>query len=222
MGFVPPSQSSPRSGSMSDNNSHGTPAISPGSWNVPTPESRISGPYDSPLSAQSRSSSSAPPHTPSSVSSASTGDYPALPSELGKVEEMKSFLDMERERLAESKALKLMSQTVGVTPQFRSGAGALTARQAAARRGEMQNDIAIESKNRYKEEKEKMKPIPILATPRQKERLATSTRKVKQSPESEAEFGETVDDMKCELDREREQFAERKALRLLRLTDRLA
>lgn len=225
MGFAPPSQYSPPSSSMSDNNSYGTPAISPGSWNAPTPESQITAPYDSPSSVQSRSSSSAPPLTPSSVSSASTADYPALPSELGKVEVInKSGIDMERERIAENRALRLMNQAVFAKPQVRSGAGVLTARQAAAKRDEMQTNIAIESKIRYKEEKEEMKPTPMLATPTPKERLATSTRKVKkQSPDSATDFfGGTVDDMKCELDREREQWAERTALRLLRLTDRLA
>lgn len=219
MGFAPPSQYSPHSGSMSDNNSHGTPAISPGSWNARSPESQ----QDSPSSAQSRSSSSTSSHTPSYVSSTSTGDYPSLPSELGKVEVIKSDLDTERERLAEKLALRLMDQAVFAKPQVRSGAGALTARQAAAKRSEMQINMAIESKIRYKEEKQKMMPAPKLATPKAKERLATSTRKVKHSPDdSAADFGETVDDMKCQLDREREQWAERTALGLLRLTDRLA
>jgi hypothetical protein len=217
MGLAPPSQYSPRSGSMSDNNSYGTPAVSPGSWNAPTPESQIGATYDSPASVQSRSSSSVPPHTPSSVSSASTGDYPSLPSELGKVEVIKSDLDMERERLAENRALRLMGQVVGAKPQVRSAAGALTARQAAIKRAEMQKRIGTES-----EERGKIKPTPKLATPKPKERLATSTRKIKQSPESAAEFEEeTVDDMKCQLDREREQEAEKKALRLLCVTGTL-
>jgi hypothetical protein len=145
------------------------------------------------------------------------GDYPALPSELGKVEIIKSGLDMERERWAENRALRLMDQAVGVKPQVRSDAGALTARQAAAKRSEVQINIAIESKTRYKEEKEKMKSTKT------KEMLATSTRKIKQSlDDSNADFGETVDDLKCQLDHEREQWAERTALSLLRLTDRLA
>jgi hypothetical protein len=225
MGFAPPSQYSPPPGAMSDNNTYETPVISPGSWNAPTPESQITAPYDSPSSVQSRSSSSAMPHAPTSASSASMDDYPSLPSELGKVEVIKSDVDMERESMAENRALRLMDRAVGAKPQVRSStAGALTARQAATKRDEMQKKIETESKIRHKEEREKMKPTPKLAIAKPKERLATSTRKVKQSPEddSAAVFEEeTVDDMKCQLDREREQEAEKKALRLLQLTDLL-
>ena len=95
--------------------------------------------------------------------------------------------------------------------QLKSG---LTARQAAAKRGEEKNRIKHEMKARYKEEKHVLKPAPRLATPPRKEKLATSTRKAKIAHDPIDDF-ETIDDFKCGLDFERQKEAEKTALRLI-------
>jgi hypothetical protein len=211
----------------SGNNHYRSPAVSPGDWNVTSPNSSASSPqdgshysYDSPNSSVYGSSNgSVPSNTPSSVSSSSTSGPLELPAELGKTQVEKSALEHRREKVANAKALSLMKQNFGSRtegpttsrPQVRSGS--LTAKQAAAKRDEENNKMKIESHARYQEQKQLAKPAPTLVPRARKEILATSTRKIKK-PTAEEDF-ETVDDYKCQLDFEREEWAQKKALALL-------
>jgi hypothetical protein len=272
--------------SPSSNNHYRSPAVSPGDWNVTSPNSSASSPqdgshysYDSPNSSVYGSSNgSVPSNTPSSVSSSSTSGPLELPAELGKTQVKKSALEHRREKIANAKALDLMKQNFGSCtegpttprPQVRSGSltakqaaamrdeesnkmksalehrrekianakalglmkqnfgsctegpttprpqvrsGSLTAKQAAAERDEESNKMKIESHVRYQEQKKLAKPAPTLVPRARKEKLATSTRKIKK-PTAEEDF-ETVNDYKCQLDFEREEWAQKKALALL-------
>jgi hypothetical protein len=139
------------------------------------------------------------------VSSSSTHDPLELPDQLG-IE--KSELEIGREKVAGAKALCLMHETFGrssdqptkARPQVRGG---LTARQAAAQRHEQES----------KQENNLLKPAPKLVVPTAREKLASSTRKSKK-PTAVEDF-ETIADFKCQLDLDRQEWAEKKALALL-------
>jgi hypothetical protein len=155
----------------SDNNHYASPTVSPGNWNVVSPSnSSAASPYPashysyaSPNnSIHDSSNGSIPPTTPSSLSSSSTHDPLELPDQLG-IE--KSDIEKGREKVAGAKALCLMYETFGgssnqptkARPRVRGG---LTARQAAAHRYEQESKVKQESKARYKQEKNLLKPAP--------------------------------------------------------------
>jgi len=93
----------------------------------------------------------------------------------------------------------------------------LTVRQAANQRYEIQKQEKARMKMKMKQDKEKYgRPEPVLIAPQGKEKLAQSSRCRKRV--SAGDFSascETVGDMKCQLYREREKEAQKRALRLL-------
>lgn len=218
----------------SDNNFYQSPALSPGNWNVASPGSIVS-PYSSnaswrsfdssvqgsPLSAPAALASSA---TSSSAAAASSNDIrpPRLPSELGNTDPVnmekkaeadrrlalekvnkrfiaKSTFDQEREKNAIRKANSLMNVTHGRTETVET------------------KKIMITNK----------KPVGrVVIVPDGREHMASSSWKArktangndqqKSSNDDPGEFEEHVDDFKCELDREREKWAQKQALRMVK------
>jgi hypothetical protein len=187
-----------------------------------------------------------------------------LPSELGKEHIEKNEYYQGHEKWANSKASKLMEETIGrhtQTEEARGGMTALQLRQDAAKRYEEQKKLKEASKlmqeavgrhtqteeerrtqvragmtarqlrqdaaKRYeektklkeaskahcKEENQILKPAPKLVAPTSKEKLASSTRKKKKP--TPAEDYETIADFKCQLDIDRERWAQKTALSLL-------
>jgi hypothetical protein len=203
----------------SDNNYYGSPAISPGSWNASSPHDGTNYSYPSPDSSfQGSANGSTPPSSPSSAPSSSTNHNELeLPSELGKEHIKKNELDQRREKWANTEALKLMQETVGRhtqteeerRTQVRGGMTARQLRQAAAKRYEEKTKL----KEASKAENQILKPAPKLVAPTSKEKLASSTRQ-KKKPTPEEDY-ESIADFKCQLDIERERWAEKTALRLL-------
>jgi hypothetical protein len=206
---------------VQSHSSHGVASPSLDSSAVLSPYNATSQAWVSPGSIQATSPSSAPPGTPASESSkcstSLSSGVPELPSELGADEERveKSELDAGRERVAGSRALMLLQQTVAARPQVRSDG--LTARQAAIKRHEDKCKMQHASNARYKEENGILKPVAKLATPKAKEKMAQTTRKIK-IPDAVEDF-ETITDLKCQLDIERQQEAEKRALHMLTVLD---
>jgi len=92
----------------------------------------------------------------------------------------------------------------------------LTVRQAANQRYEIQKQEKARMKLKMKQDKEKYgRPEPVLVAPQGKEKLAESSRCRKRVSAGDASACETVGDMKCQLYREREKEAQKRALRLL-------
>ena len=222
----------------SDNNSYGSPALSPGSWNVPSPDAdqanwNVSSPqsYNSNSSGSSRSSrSGAPPATSSSVSSSgstTTHDFIGLPLNLGKPNAIpKTKHDVKRQRRSELKAQDLLRDNWGnqSTGSERTPApttvshsdpedGGYALRMQAIREYKEKKRLAkIEAFKKGETPKSVGPPRVLRQTP--KERLATTTRKKKvASPEEDYE---TINDYKSTLDIEREREAKQTALDLLK------
>ncbi len=104
----------------SDHNHYSSPVVSPGSWNVASPDAisdMLSWDISSPSSTSNSSfADSAPPNTPSSRSSQGsttrTQDFIGLPTHLGKPEAVeKNDLDIRRQKIAEVKARKLLQES---------------------------------------------------------------------------------------------------------------
>ena len=190
-------------GGYGDNNHYASPAISPGNWNVVSPNSSVyssqgsvnsnvspANPAASPASSQSRASGSrsgsVPSGTPSSVSSRSTRSANSarsplsLPTKLGK-----SSLDIRRENVAGAKALALMHENFGACSDVVKTSVRTSSVQSGAR------TIRVK-----------------------REKMATSTRK-KNLPTEEEDF-ETINDFKEYYDLERENEAEKRAVALIR------
>lgn len=200
-----------------------------------SPEAIVS-PYSSNASWRSYDSSvqgsplSAPAALASShQSNGGTNEPPRLPSELGKTKQdmeeqtdaqrrkalemvnkrfiAKNSFDQERERNAVKKANSLMTVTLG-----RSGTNST----------ETQKKIMITNR----------KPVGrVVIVPHGQEHMASSTWKGRKAPDESgkskddekqnkkevaAEFEEHVDDFKCELDREREKWAQKQALKMIK------
>lgn len=133
------------------------------------------------------------------------------------IDNLKSATDVYRERGANMRALALLSlQVGGVAPNDKpKPATALTARKAAILRYEQQQKERIALKAKFKADKEAFgKREPVLVAPSRRRKLAETTRKVKR-PSDEDEGMDTITDMKCQLDLDREEQAKNRAIRLL-------
>lgn len=195
----------------SDNNHYMSPAVSPGEWNVVSPN-RDHFNYSSRGSSTSGSlNDSTASVTPWSTQSSSGYNELELTSEFGKESDDKNDVDIRREKIAHARAQALFEEAVGVTtsksPQpfqpeqrVRNDSGSAV-QEAASRRYEERKRVA----------KAGLAP-PSLFQPN-KEGLASSTRK-KTSPTEEEDF-ETIEDFKCQFDIDREKSAGKKALALL-------
>lgn len=208
--------------SNSDNNYYESPAVSPGNWNVPSPYGGSIQSYPSPdTSFQGSENGSTPPATPSSVSSSSshaTHNELDLPSELGRKPRVeKNELHRGRERAVNNKALMLIEQNFGAEnkPQPRTplgpGGPGMSAREAAIMRYKSQKKL--EAVGLKAGQKFQTAPKLLAISAKSREKLASSTRKKKKTtPEEDYE---TISDFKCQLDRDREKWAQKQALSLL-------
>jgi hypothetical protein len=205
-----------------------SPVVSPGDWNMSSP-ARMTSPHSDNASYTSLdcSDQGSPFSAPATLAiSQSSVTPPRLPSELGnkirtnsedmvdtqkrvamkKVNQYfisKSALDHDREKLAIRQANSLLNVT-----------------QGKAGNAETTKKVMITNK----------KPVgKVVIVPDGREHMATSTWKGRKTAEGNnkneqtkttgddaTEFEEHVDDFKCELDRERQQWAQRQALRLLK------
>lgn len=223
----------------SENNSYGSPALSPGSWNVASPDE---GKWNvaSPQSASSGSyGADVPPTTPSSVSSGSTSTHHfiGLPTHLGKSEAIeKDDLDIRRQKVAEAKAQKLLQQNIWAGDPSSPGSAGSGRVPASPPRSHPEIDdngyaLRLEAKRRYKEKKRleqiaaytnnggSASPSSSVSSPTTRvinrpRVLATTTRKKKVVPPDEDY--ENINDYKSVMDIEREREAERRALYLLK------
>jgi len=92
----------------------------------------------------------------------------------------------------------------------------LTVCQAANQWYKIQKQEKARMKLKMKQDKEKYgRPKPVLIAPQGKEKLAESSRCRKRMSAEDFCACETVGDMKCQLYREREKEAQKRALRLL-------
>jgi hypothetical protein len=154
----------------------------------------------------------APELSPVSQSSnSSTGNYD------NEISNSKSPIEVYREKGAGVRALSLLDESVGgVAASKLTPAGGMTAKQAANRRYEEQSQEKTKMKAKPKEEKELWATrVPMLVPPTRKEKMAESTRPRKAKTAEDVRDPETVRGMKCQLDIDREKWAEAKALRLL-------
>jgi hypothetical protein len=131
--------------------------------------------------------------------------------EESEINEYKRGVDLYRQRGANLRALSLLDKEVaGVTTVM--GAVPTTARQAANAQYEQRKKEKAEIRARFEQDRSKFtKPKPVLCIVR-KEKLAETTRKIK--PKTAEDF-ETVAEMKCQYDIDREKIAQTKALRLM-------
>jgi hypothetical protein len=158
-------------------------------------------------------------HTTSLVDIASTMSTSYDGDDDGYIASLKSSTDVYRERGASLRALALLNVDIaGVAPndQPRPYSG-MTAGRAAALKYEQQQKQKIAYKAADTLKQASFKRAPILVAPSRRNKLAETTRKVKKpSAEVEADFGiDSIADMKCQMDLDREEMAQRKALRLL-------
>jgi hypothetical protein len=150
----------------------------------------------------------------SQFSSASSND--SAGSEYDEISNSKSDIDFYRERGAGIRALSLLDEAVGGVAASEPTPGGMTAKQAANRRFEERWQEKAKMKAKAKEEWElHAKRVPILVPPRRKEQMAESTRPRKPLTAEDVRDPETVAGMKCQLDIDREKWAEAKALRLM-------
>mmetsp|Transcript_31939 Transcript_31939/g.53409 ORF Transcript_31939/g.53409 Transcript_31939/m.53409 type:complete len:262 (+) Transcript_31939:62-847(+) len=206
----------------SDNNYYSSPGISPGDWNVPSPSS-LSSPqsnasWNSLDSSMNGSPNSAPAAMTSSPPSISSNKPPNLPSELGSNKGCR-LTDAER-RIAMEKTNKRFLLKSQIDRERE---------QNAIRRA---NAMMKEATRNQKPEKKLLKTskgprcrADIVRDGR--EHLATSTwskkttNSDKKTSPSDTEFEENVDDYKCHLDREREKWAQKQALSLVKFAKSL-
>ncbi|KAG7363248.1 hypothetical protein IV203_026608 [Nitzschia inconspicua] len=202
----------------SDKNFYRSPGLSPGDWNVASPGSIVS-PNSSDASWRSFDSSvhGSPLSAPAALGSSShkQNNPPTLPSKLGNKMEgkmdtqrrvaleminkrfvAKSSFELERERNAIRKANSLMNVTQG-------------------------RSSTVETKKLMITNKKPVGRGVIL--PHGTEHLATSTWKSREragnqetKKKDDEEFEESVDDFKCELDRDREAWAQKQALKMVK------
>jgi hypothetical protein len=133
------------------------------------------------------------------------------------VQALKSDSDINRERCAKARALTLLNQVTagGEAPSLGRDAP-LSIKQAAALRYEHACVEKAKRKVQQKADMEKYgKPVPVLVAPVPKEKLAITTRARKPKTAEDVRDPETIAGMKCQLDLDREQLAQQKALRLL-------
>ena len=125
----------------------------------------------------------------------------------------KSELDHQRERVANFRAKKLMEQTCETAETFRGRRGIVDSgsekwRYEASKRIEAEAALKREEKARERAQQERRREDNW-----GKHKLAETTRRVKKS-DVDGEF-ETMHDLKCTFDREREAWARNQALKLL-------
>jgi hypothetical protein len=176
------------------NNHYASPVISPGYWNTPSPNNPSPTQY----------ASGSPTNEAASPSSARSGPFVysstpqklSLPRQLGAVE--KSELDMGREKVASARALCLLQET------FHRGAKPTTAAEHKPV-SQSTDKPRIGPKKEYQPQRRFWTAS--------KEKLATSTWK-KKSITAEEDF-ENISDFKCQLDFDRQKYAQSKALKML-------
>jgi hypothetical protein len=150
-----------------------------------------------------------------SHSSGSTkmNEPPTLPTELGEHGNQTKMSDTERRKTMEK-----------VNKRFISKSDLEKEREKDAIR--RANSLMTEASRARESPKKKLmdtskKPVGrVVIIPTGKEHLATSTWSKKKNPDeaescNDAQFEEYVDDFKCELDREREKWAQRTALNMV-------
>lgn len=223
----PPWMASPTN---SDYNVYGSPALSPGSWNVASPGAASSG---SSVVSPSSSSYGGSQSSIASPRSTTTHDFIGLPVKLGKEESTKFEADSEyirRKMVAEAKAQKrlnaILGVSVGAADPGRTPASPTRVHPQIDDEGyALRQQAILEYKQRKREAKlESLSGGKYKATPRTlpkvlaeagKERLATSTRKkkTKKTPEEDME---SIQDYKTGLDIDREKEAKSRALSLMK------
>jgi hypothetical protein len=154
----------------------------------------------------------------SSLSINSMNEPPRLPTELGSQEGKK-----------EKDAAKRKQALEAVNKRFLNKNSLEKEREQNAIR--KANALMMEATRSQKPEKKLIKtdskPVGrVVIVPDGREHLASSTREKKKQTnvaddsDHNAQFEENVDDFKCELDREREKWAQKQALRMIRLANR--
>jgi hypothetical protein len=156
------------------------------------------------------------------IASAMSTSYDGGDDDEYNIASLKSSTDIYRERGASLRALTLLNFEivgVGMPSSDKDKPKSMTARQAAAFNYEQQQNIKMARKANLQREMEAFpkQRAPVLVAPSRRTNLAETTRKVKKpSAEDSEDFGiDSIADMKCQLDLDREEHAKHKALRLL-------
>lgn len=154
------------------------------------------------------------------------------------IDELKSDIDVYRQRGANMRALNLLEETAAgethkkkqqprLSPRATlTGTGSpgattsLTTRQAAQREYEAKKKIKEQIKARLKQDQVTYRPPPKLLVDLP-EKLAETTRRPRAKTAEDVRDPETVAGMKCKLDWDREKDAQMKALRLLKLNSHM-
>jgi hypothetical protein len=126
------------------------------------------------------------------------------------IDEYKGSMDVYRQRGAHMRALVLLDAQVAGIKQ--AAVAPLTTRQAANMQYEQRQKEKAEIRAKLQQEKELYAKRPPVLKVVRLEKLAESSRKPK--PKTAQDF-ETVAEMKCQWDLDREKIAQSKALRLL-------
>mmetsp|Transcript_11967 Transcript_11967/g.20285 ORF Transcript_11967/g.20285 Transcript_11967/m.20285 type:complete len:193 (-) Transcript_11967:421-999(-) len=130
----------------------------------------------------------------------------------------KSSSDLQRENVANMKALQLLQSTTSSGGVHKSVHRPLNTRASAARRYEQQRRQEKENVDNMIREIKKNKKLPsitkTLTVPKPLEKMATTTRKIKKTNSDERD-PETVAGMMYPIEIDRQKEAEQKALRLV-------
>ncbi len=169
----------------------------------------------SPVWSPPSSVASSPPYSPVSCYS---DELESIEVEANEDVIKKSDIQRHRERGANMRALRLLDQDVAGEQHKRTSPVSpntyLTARQAAINRSEEERKLRKEAEARLREDMKLNKPKPKLVVPKRRERMAETTRKVPTGPE-DVKDPETIAGMKCQVDWDRQKYAENMALELV-------
>lgn len=178
--------------SANDNNHYASPVLSPGDWNVASPNSMSGASTGTPYPTPSVSTSK----DPFMYDQPTTANIPSLQNNA------KSDLDIRRQIVASAKANALLRSHAQASAPSRLGAG-------YQQHGSAQHPTDPFQKTNGSKSSSGFQPRRLFG----RERLATSSRKMKKAT-AEEDF-ETINDYKCQMDIDRQKDATNKALRLL-------
>jgi len=147
------------------------------------------------------------------------------------IDELKSDIDVYRQRGANMRALNLLEETAAgakhkkkpqtpSSPQATTAGSGSTARQAAQREYEAKKKMKEQIKARLKQDQITYRPPPKLLVDLP-EKLAETTRRPRAKTAEDVRDPETVAGMKCKLHWDLEKDAQKKALRLLKLNSHM-
>jgi hypothetical protein len=204
----PSTMETPRS-PIPNYSSYATPPQSPQEPSVSSPHQRS--PFETGGYASSPSSAKA--YSPRQVSHCNNKSEVDEQPE-SAIDNLKSDKDVYRQRGAKLHALALLNETVAGAKEIpKVDPGKLTAKQAAIMRYEKEQEEKAMLKAKYRREKELYRPEPRLVA--RKELLAETTRKRTMTEEDAIDPDDTVASMKCQIDIEREIWAQKQALKLM-------